>query len=73
MMWISIAFSLLSPKGIRGCQLAAVPSRVDMQDYDSVYFGSKAPEEDSFSHIYIMVLELEPDLLQATGKRVGPW
>lgn len=49
-----------------------MPSRVDTQDYDSVYFGSKAPEEDSFSHIYGMVLGLNPDLPQAAGNVLDP-
>ncbi|XP_074963978.1 insulin-like growth factor 1 receptor [Phalacrocorax aristotelis] len=53
-------------------RLAAVPSCIDMQDYDPVYFGSKAPEEDSFSHIYNMVLELEPNLPRAAGNVLDP-
>lgn len=52
--------------------LAAVPSTVDTQDYDSVYFRSEAPEEDSFSHIYDMVQELDPELPQAAGNVLDP-
>lgn len=36
-------------------RLAAVSSHIDMQDYESVYFESKTPEEDSLSHSYDMV------------------
>ena len=53
-------------------RLEAVPSRVDVQDYDSVYWGRKTPEEDSFSHIYDMVLELDSDIPQAAGNVLDP-
>lgn len=49
-----------------------MPSHVDVQDYDSLYSGSTASEEDSFSHIYDTVLETDPDLPQAAGNALDP-
>ncbi|KAM6390755.1 uncharacterized protein J5M81_007372 isoform 1-T1 [Pluvialis apricaria] len=57
---------------LEAARLAAVPSPVDVQDYDSVYFGSNASEEDSLSHIYDVVLESDPDVPQAAGNVLDP-
>ncbi|CAN0171416.1 unnamed protein product [Bubo scandiacus] len=57
---------------LEAARLAEASPRIDMQDYDSVYFGSEAPEEESFNHIYDMVLELDPDLPQAAGNVLDP-